>query len=86
MFTRNIRFLNFQKIKNKKLNKSELNILKSLNKIKLLSSFKENYNYSYNKKELKKYKKFKHIRIFGMGGSIGKKQPQFEQSKAVGKI
>ena len=70
MFTRNIRFLNFQKIKNKKLNKSELNILKSLNKIKLLSSFKENYNYSYNKKELKKYKKFKHIRIFGMGGSI----------------
>ena len=36
---------------------------------KFLKSFKKNYNYSFNKKLISKYKRFKNINIIGMGGS-----------------
>ena len=73
MFSKNIEFKGFQKIKKKsklnliwnKLKKDYLNNLEPV-----LLSLKENYKYSYNFKQIKKLKKFDNFRIFGMGGSI----------------
>ena len=50
-------------------------LLKYLNYINIsewpnfIKSFKKNYNYSYNKEIINKYKKFSNINIIGMGGS-----------------
>ncbi len=73
MFSRNIEFKGFQKIKKKskvnfiwnKLKKNYLNNLEPT-----LLSLRENYKYSYNLRQIKKFKKFDNFRIFGMGGSI----------------
>ena len=73
MFSKNIEFKGFQKIKKKsklnliwnKLKKDYLNNLEPV-----LLSLKENYKYSYNFKQIEKFKKFDNFRIFGMGGSI----------------
>ena len=57
-----------------KLNQKK-KLLKYLKKIHILEwpqflkSFKKNYQYSYDKKLINKYKKFKNINIIGMGGS-----------------
>ena len=66
MLTNGISFENFRiKKKNSKVKKKLLSILK--NKSEILSSLSINYNDSYSKKNIKKYKSFKNYRIFGMG-------------------
>ena len=70
MLTSNIKFINYYKI-NK--NKSALNKLKKLEwvkKFKFLLSFTKDYQYTYSKKNIKKFKKFNNYRIIGMGGSV----------------
>jgi glucose-6-phosphate isomerase len=69
MLTKNIKFKNFllRSKKNKigyilkELLKSELGVIETL---------KPTYKYSYSKKVVSKHKKFKNIRVIGMGGSI----------------
>ena len=46
-----------------------LNNINSLEWPNFIKSFKKNYNYSYNKEIINKYKKFSNINIIGMGGS-----------------
>ena len=36
----------------------------------LIKSFRKNYKNSFDRQKLKKYKKYSHFRIIGMGGSI----------------
>ena len=74
MLTNNIKFKNFS-IKKKKSN--TLKIYKKLisnyhsdNKKQILKSLSKNYQYSFNKKSISKYKKLNNFRIIGMGGSI----------------
>ena len=69
MFTKNINFKNFRIKKfNKEISKDLNLILKEKNKaIESLSTF---YKYSYNKKIISKIKKYKDVRVIGMGGSI----------------
>ena len=71
MFSKNIKFENFH---NKKINKNLRKLYKSLIKKKndkkyLINTFSKSYNYSFNKKILKKYKKFNIYQIYGMGGT-----------------
>ena len=62
-------FKNFLNTKNnKKIKKDFQNLLKA--QPLLFNTFKPGYKYSYPKKKLIKFKKFAHIRIIGMGGSI----------------
>jgi len=73
MLTNNIKFKNFSiKSKNlhlKKIFKNlKINYLKG--QIKFLLSFSKNYQYSYSKKLVHKYKNFLNFRVIGMGGSI----------------
>ena len=73
MLTKNIKFNNFSiKSKYPFLNKIFKELKKNyLNgKIKLLLSFSENYQYSYSKKLIHKYKNFFNFQVIGMGGSI----------------
>ena len=73
MLTKHIRFKNFSS-KSKNLHVSK--IFKDLksnyfsNKIKILNTLSKNYNYSYSKKIINKYKSFQYFKIIGMGGSI----------------
>ena len=69
MFTKKINFKNFRIKKfNKEISKDLNLILKEKNKvIESLSTF---YKYSYNKKIISKIKKYKDVRVIGMGGSI----------------
>ena len=68
MSTKNLIFENFI---NKKVNSKLKKFLKDLisSKSEVINSLSKNYKYSYTKKSIKKYKKYKDIRIFGMGGS-----------------
>ena len=67
--SKNVDFVNFkQKIKKKISKKTLLNLIKSNNHI--INSLKPSYKYSYPKKLILKYKKFKVINLIGMGGSI----------------
>ncbi len=69
MLTSGIKFSNFKNSKNnKKIKKHFDEIIKSKNKI--IESLSQNYLYSFNKKQLRKYKKFSNFRLIGMGGSI----------------
>ena len=68
MITSGIFFKNF------KIKKKSLKIKKKLEKFivennSIAQSLKRNYQDFFKKKELKKYKKFKNIRVIGMGGS-----------------
>ena len=68
MITKNFSFKNFQRKKN---NRSLRKYFKQLivSKNEIIKSLTSNYNYSYTKKKLAKFQKYKDIRIFGMGGS-----------------
>ena len=73
MFTKNIKFKNFIKKKNRKINKILRNILKDkslFDKYPLLESLNKNYKYSYQKKKIKFFKRFSEVNLVGMGGSI----------------
>ena len=72
MFSKNIIFNNFKQKKNIKLKKKISNILKQELVISssLLNSFSKNYKYSFKKKKLNKFKKYRFINLIGMGGSI----------------
>ena len=73
MFTKNIKFKNFYGKKNITLIKKLSNIFIKedwIAKYPLLNSLNKNYNYSYNKKEISRYKKFSSFNLIGMGGSI----------------
>jgi len=69
MLTKNIIFKNFKLKKNTKKIKHDLKFFLKEKSI-LLKSLSANYKNSYNKKIISKYKKYSHIRIIGMGGSI----------------
>ena len=69
MLTKSINFINFKDNKNNKKIKKDLKaFLKEDTEIH--KSLKPDYKNSYNKKIIKKLKKYFHIRIIGMGGSI----------------
>ena len=69
MFGWNFKIKNFHS-KNKKysLKKKLKDILSE--KSQILESLSKNYKYNFDKKKLLKYRKFKNIRVIGMGGSI----------------
>ena len=71
MFSKNIIFENFKKKKiNKKLKIFYESIVENRTKKKnLINSFTKSYSYSFDKKKIIKFKKFKIFQIFGMGGS-----------------
>ena len=71
MLAKNIKFLNF---KDQKIQKSLKGKFKNLINEKsdtnnLISSFAKSYPYSYDKKQLKRLKRFDIYQIYGMGGS-----------------
>ena len=71
MFSKNIIFKNFEKLKNNNRNKKIKKLLKEelINNSKLLNSLSENYKYSYNKNYIKKFKNYRNYNLIGMGGS-----------------
>ena len=68
MFTKNFSLKGFIK---KKKSKKVQKILKELihSNDQIIRSLKNDYKYSYSKEFIKKLKRFKYIRVFGMGGS-----------------
>ena len=69
MLTKNISFKNFKlKGHNNKIKKILDHIL--IKKNSVLESLSANYKNSYSKKTILKFKKFNHVKIIGMGGSI----------------
>ena len=72
MFSKNITFKNFNQKKNIKFKKKINNILKKelVKSSSLLNSFSQNYKYSFKVKKISKFKKYRHINLIGMGGSI----------------
>ena len=68
MFTKNFLIKDFNK---KKKNKILIKHLKEIinNKNEIIKSLGRNYKYSYSKNLIKNFKKYKDIRIIGMGGS-----------------
>ena len=73
MLTKNISFKNFSEVKIKKSIYVEKNFFeknKLIQNYPLLKSFFKDYIYSYKKNDLKKFKKYRNIRIIGMGGSV----------------
>ena len=73
MFTKNIKFKKFIRKKNPKTNKILRNIIKDkalLKKYPLLNSLTKNFQYSYNKKNIKSFKSYSKVNLIGMGGSI----------------
>ena len=71
MFSKKIKITCFgTKKKNNKIKKFFYEILKKKNPdYRIIYTFSNNYQYSYNKKEITKFKKYKSISIFGLGGS-----------------
>ena len=68
MLTKNFLFKDFKKKrKSKKIQGHLKELILSDNQV--IYSLKRNYKYSFTKKLIKKYSKFKFLRIFGMGGS-----------------
>ena len=68
MLTKNFLFKDFKKKrKSKKIQGHLKELILSDNEV--IYSLKRNYKYSFTKKIIKKYNKFKFLRIFGMGGS-----------------
>tara|TARA_B100000029_G_scaffold244127_1_gene241339 strand:+ start:1416 stop:2585 length:1170 start_codon:yes stop_codon:yes gene_type:complete len=72
MFTKNIKFKNFIKIKKPKINKILRSIIKDKNiieKYPLLKTMDKNYKYTYKKRNFY-FNPFSEFNILGMGGSI----------------
>ncbi len=71
MFSKNIRFKNFNQKRNIKEKNKINNILKKelITSNSLLESFSKKYKYSFNKENIKKYQKYNIINLIGMGGS-----------------
>ena len=68
MFTNNFSFKGFiKKRKSKKIQNSLIALTHSDDQV--IRSLTDDYNYSYTKKFVKELRKFKSIRVFGMGGS-----------------
>ena len=72
MFSKKIKITCFD-LKKKNYNKVKRLFSEILQKkdpnCKVIETFSKNYKYSYNKKEINKFKKYKAISIFGLGGS-----------------
>ncbi len=68
MFTSGINFINFKKKKINSVIKKKLSEIIIENN-HVVNSLGKNYKNSYKKKVLKKYQKYKKIRVIGMGGS-----------------
>ena len=68
MLTSGIKFLNFKEKKNSLVVKKKLKLLLQ-NKDAVILSLSKNYNNSFNKKDIKRYRKSSNFRIIGMGGS-----------------
>ena len=71
MLSRNIKLENFKKrnIQNKLISQFKNLISKKNDQKNLINSFSKSYSCSYNKHQLKKYKKYDIYQVFGMGGS-----------------
>ena len=72
MFSEKIKITCFdlRKKKNKKIKKFFFEILKKKNiNDKVIDTFSNKYKYSYNKKKVTQFKKYKTISVFGLGGS-----------------
>ena len=69
MLTKNISFKNFQIKKNNKKIKESFNLLLK-EKNETIRSLGIDYKNNYSKKNILKLKKYSHIRVMGMGGSI----------------
>ena len=68
MLTSGINFISFEKkAKTSPVKKKLQTILENNNQV--INSLSSNYKYSFNKKQLKKYKKILNYRVIGMGGS-----------------
>ena len=72
MFSKKIKIscFNLKKKKNKKIKNIFYKILqKNDPDYEVIDTFSNNYNYSFNRKKITKYKKYKVLSIFGLGGS-----------------
>ena len=72
MFSKKIKITSFdtKKNSNKKLKRLFSEILQKKDPLcKVIDTFSNNYQYSYNKKKITKFKKYKTISVFGLGGS-----------------
>ena len=72
MFSKKIKitYFDLRKKDNKKIKKLFSEILQKKNiSHKVIDTFSNNYKYSYNKKKIAKFKKYKTISVFGLGGS-----------------
>ncbi len=69
MLTKNINFKNFQYKKNTKKIRNDLKVFLKEN-TETYKSLSSSYKNHYDKKVVKKLKKYSKIRIIGMGGSI----------------
>ena len=66
----NISCFNQKKRNNKNIEKIFFKILQTKElSYRIIKTFSNNYQYSYNKKKISKFKKYKTISIFGLGGS-----------------
>jgi glucose-6-phosphate isomerase len=68
MLTSGIKFLNFKEKKNSLVVKKKLKLLLQ-KKDAVILSLSKNYNNSFDKKDIKRYRKSSNFRIIGMGGS-----------------
>ena len=72
MFSKKIKIscFNQKKTNNRNIKKLFSEILKKKElSYKVIDTFSNKYRYSYDKKKISKYKKYKSINIFGLGGS-----------------
>ena len=72
MFSRKIKItcFDFKRKNNKKIKRLFSEILQKKDpNCKIIDTFSNNYKYSFNKKKITKFKKYKTISIFGLGGS-----------------
>ena len=68
MLTENISFKNFKiKANNNKIKKDLIALLKENNSV--LESLSSSYKNNYSKKTIRRFKKYSHVKIIGMGGS-----------------
>ena len=73
MFSKNINFKNFNNKKNIKKNKALRSFIKNksiIEKYPLLNSLTKKFQYSYQKKNIKRLKSYSEVNLIGMGGSI----------------